>query len=105
VNSGPREYAAAASPQDTDPIPDFSSPAHDDATLVFDAVALRNWSVPTTTATHVRFVVRDNQCTGQPSYHGDQDDDQQNNSDCRVGDPGGRCVRLPTVSVTVASSR
>jgi hypothetical protein len=49
---------------------------------------LRNWSVPTTTATHVRFVVRDNQCTGQASYHGDQDNDPQNNSDCRVGDPG-----------------
>jgi hypothetical protein len=48
---------------------------------------LRNWSVPTTTATHVRFVVRDNQCTGQASYHGDQDNDPQNNSDCRVGDP------------------
>lgn len=49
---------------------------------------LRNWSVPTTTATHVRFVVRDNQCTGQPSYQGDQDADPQNNSDCRIGDPG-----------------
>jgi hypothetical protein len=48
---------------------------------------LRNWSVPTTTATHVRFVVRDNQCTGQASYHGDQDNDPNNNSDCRVGDP------------------
>jgi hypothetical protein len=49
---------------------------------------LRNWPVPTTTATHVRFVVRDNQCTGQPSFQGDQDDDPLNNSDCRVGDPG-----------------
>ena len=49
---------------------------------------LRNWSVATTTATHVRFVVRDNQCTGQPSFQGDQDDDPMNNSDCRVGDPG-----------------
>jgi extracellular elastinolytic metalloproteinase len=49
---------------------------------------LRNWSVPTTTATHVRFVVRDNQCTGQRSFQGDQDNDPQNNSDCRVGDPG-----------------
>jgi extracellular elastinolytic metalloproteinase len=36
----------------------------------------------------VRFVVRDNQCTGQPSYQGDQDADPQNNSDCRVGNPG-----------------
>jgi extracellular elastinolytic metalloproteinase len=49
---------------------------------------LRNWSVPTTRATHVRLVVRDNQCTGQRSYHGDQDADPNNNSDCRVGDAG-----------------
>jgi extracellular elastinolytic metalloproteinase len=36
----------------------------------------------------VRFVVRDNQCTGHPSYQGDQDADPRNNSDCRVGNPG-----------------
>ena len=36
---------------------------------------IRTWSVPTTTATHVRLVVRDNQCTGQESFHGDQDND------------------------------
>lgn len=49
---------------------------------------LRNWNVPTTTATHVRFVVVDNQCTGQASYHGDQDDDPNLNSDCRSVNPG-----------------
>jgi extracellular elastinolytic metalloproteinase len=32
--------------------------------------------------THVKFVVTDNQCTGQSSYHGDQDNDPTNNSDC-----------------------
>jgi hypothetical protein len=48
---------------------------------------IRNWNVPTTTATHVRLVVDDNQCTGQESFHGDQDNDPLNNSDCRVGDP------------------
>jgi len=33
-------------------------------------------------ATHVKFVVDTNQCTGQPSYDGDQDNDPNNNSDC-----------------------
>jgi hypothetical protein len=51
-------------------------------------MALRTWNVPRTTATHVRLVVRDNQCTGQDSFQGDQDNDPGNNSDCRVGNPG-----------------
>jgi hypothetical protein len=33
-------------------------------------------------ATHVKFVVNTNQCTGQSSYAGDQDNDPTNNSDC-----------------------
>jgi hypothetical protein len=33
-------------------------------------------------ATHVKFVVNANQCTGQPSYNGDQDNDPNNNADC-----------------------
>ena len=33
-------------------------------------------------ATHVKFVVDTNQCTGQASYHGDQDNDPNNNADC-----------------------
>ena len=32
--------------------------------------------------THVKFVVTSNQCTGQPSFAGDQDNDPTNNSDC-----------------------
>ena len=35
-------------------------------------------------ATHVKFVVVANQCTGQPSYAGDQDNDPNNNSDCNA---------------------
>jgi extracellular elastinolytic metalloproteinase len=46
---------------------------------------IRTWNVPTTTATHVRLVVRDNQCTGQESFHGDQDNDPLMVSDCRTG--------------------
>ncbi len=33
-------------------------------------------------ATHVKFVVNTNQCTGQASYNGDQDNDPNNNADC-----------------------
>src|SRR5436190_12362511 len=33
-------------------------------------------------ATHVKLVVDTNQCTGQASYQGDQDNDPTNNSDC-----------------------
>jgi len=36
-------------------------------------------------ATHVKFVVTNNQCTGQPSFHGDQDLDPTNNAECRTG--------------------
>lgn len=32
--------------------------------------------------THLKFVVTSNQCTGQPSYSGDQDNDPSNNADC-----------------------
>jgi extracellular elastinolytic metalloproteinase len=48
---------------------------------------LRSWRTPRTTATHVMFVVVDNQCTGQTSYHGEQDQDPANMTDCRVGSP------------------
>src|SRR5262249_9090073 len=37
---------------------------------------------PNTVATHIKFVVTNNQCTGQASYHGLQDKDPANNSDC-----------------------
>jgi len=47
---------------------------------------LRSWFAPAQ-ATHVKFVVDANQCTGQPSYQGDQDNDPNNNSDCRIGNP------------------
>jgi len=69
---------------------------------------LRAWNVPNTTATHVRFVVRDNQCTGQESFHGDQDNDPANNSDCRVGNPTGfppRNTEVHAAELQVQSSK
>jgi hypothetical protein len=47
-------------------------------------LVLRTWSVHRTTATHVRFVVLNNQCTGQASYQGEQDDDPSYSTDCRT---------------------
>ena len=44
---------------------------------------IRTFEVPTTTATHVRLVVLHNQCTGQRSYHGEQDNDESNPTECR----------------------
>ena len=44
---------------------------------------LRSFTLPTPTlATHVQLRVLTNQCTGQTKFHGDQDDDPNNNSDC-----------------------
>lgn len=44
----------------------------------------REFDVPDRQATHVRMVVLDNQCTGNPQYQGDQDNDPLVNSDCRT---------------------
>ena len=57
-------------------------PAAGDAGRV--APVLRRKS-PQPLATHVKFVVTNNQCTGQPSFQGDQDLDPANNSECRTG--------------------
>ena len=40
---------------------------------------------PQPIATHLKFVTTANQCTGQPSFQGDQDLDPANNSECRTG--------------------
>lgn len=40
-----------------------------------------------TTATHVLFRVVDNQCTGQTSFQGKQDNDPRHETDCRIGTP------------------
>jgi extracellular elastinolytic metalloproteinase len=48
---------------------------------------LRTFSVPRATATHVLFRVIDNQCTGQTSFQGKQDNDPRHETDCRIGTP------------------
>jgi uncharacterized repeat protein (TIGR01451 family) len=50
---------------------------------------MRSFSLPAAVdATHVRIVVLNNQCTGNPKFQGDQDNDPLNNSDCLTGSPG-----------------
>jgi hypothetical protein len=51
------------------------------------------------TATHVRFVVLTNQCTGAPDYQGDQDDDPINVTDCSAGSVQDLTVRVAEVQV------
>jgi extracellular elastinolytic metalloproteinase len=43
---------------------------------------LRDFSIPTTPATHLRLRVLSSQCTGNPAYEGDQDNDPLVNADC-----------------------
>jgi hypothetical protein len=50
-------------------------------------------------ATHVRFVVLTNQCTGAPDYQGDQDDDPINVTDCSAGSVQDLTVRVAEVQV------
>ncbi len=51
------------------------------------SLLFRQFDVPDTRATHVRMVVLNNQCTGNPEYHGDQDNDPLVHSDCRTQGP------------------
>lgn len=51
---------------------------------------LRSFSFSPVQATHVRLVVLNTQCTGQSQFHGVQDDDIANGTDCRgQGEPAG----------------
>jgi hypothetical protein len=43
---------------------------------------LRSFDIPDTLATHLRLVVKTNQCTGGPAFQGDQDADPAVNADC-----------------------
>jgi len=45
---------------------------------------MRAWKIPKVNATHVLFRVRTNQCSGQASFQGEQDNDPQFSTDCRV---------------------
>ncbi len=50
---------------------------------------LRSFDIPATQATHLRLVVKTNQCTGGPLFQGDQDADPAVNADCDSNVPVG----------------
>ena len=54
---------------------------------VSPALLLRQFDIPDAKATHVRFVVRSTQCTGAPSYQGEQDSDPTAATDCDTATP------------------
>jgi len=66
---------------------------------------LRGFTVPRVRATHLRFVVLSNQCTGQKSYHGDQDTDPTNETDCREGSSQDDIVRTAEFQAFSRESR
>jgi extracellular elastinolytic metalloproteinase len=45
---------------------------------------LRTFDVTRRNVTHVKLVVTSNQCTGNPDYHGEQDQDPNSQTDCRT---------------------
>jgi extracellular elastinolytic metalloproteinase len=47
----------------------------------------RSFRIAPTVATHLMIRVLTNQCTGGPSYAGDQDNDPRSTSDCTTGNP------------------
>jgi extracellular elastinolytic metalloproteinase len=60
---------------------------------------MRSFDVPQTRASHVRLRVLTNQCTGGAAYHGDQDDDPKNVTDCRDGSAQDENVRAAELQV------
>jgi extracellular elastinolytic metalloproteinase len=60
---------------------------------------MRSFAVPRTRATHVRFRVVANQCTGAPDYAGEQDQDPRARTDCTTASPQALNVRAAELQV------
>ena len=89
-----RQFRVDVSTDGTNFTPAFTSP--DNAfpgaapRPVLPELILRTFAFAPVSATHVRLVVLTNQCTGQPQFHGVQDADVLNPTDCRgQGEPAG----------------
>jgi hypothetical protein len=59
----------------------------------------KSFDVTNTLATHVKLVVRTNQCLGNPDYRGDQDADPLNDTDCVTGSTRDNDVRAAELQV------
>ena len=62
-------------------------------------LTLRSFDVPDTTASAVRLVALENQCTGTPAYAGEQDNDPVNDTDCKAGSDADLSVRAAELEV------
>jgi hypothetical protein len=60
---------------------------------------LRTFHFAPTRATHVRIVVLTSQCTGNPLYAGEQDNDPTNATDCTANSPFATQVRISELQV------
>jgi hypothetical protein len=60
---------------------------------VAPTLALRSFAFPKVTATHVKLVALENQCTGFAGYAGELDNDPTNDTDCKSGSDRGLSVR------------
>jgi hypothetical protein len=68
--------------------PDNAFPA-DPPRPVAPHLILRKFDVKDFEATHIKFVVKTNQCTGGPAFQGNQDADPANDADCDTNVPVG----------------
>ncbi|HEX8927384.1 MAG TPA: peptidase M36, partial [Actinomycetota bacterium] len=60
---------------------------------VAPTLIMRSFNIPDVKASFLRLRVVTNQCTGQPAFRGDQDNDPANVTDCVQGSPQGTIVR------------
>jgi hypothetical protein len=60
---------------------------------------LRTFDVPDTTASAVRLVALENQCTGAAAYAGEQDSDPLNDTDCKAASDADLSVRASEFQV------
>ena len=63
------------------------------------ALLAKSFNIPDTSATHVRLVVLQNQCTGQSQYAGEQDNDPANDTDCKSASTRDESARAAELEV------
>ncbi|HYZ10922.1 MAG TPA: M36 family metallopeptidase, partial [Actinomycetota bacterium] len=59
---------------------------------------MRSFEFPATTVTHVKLVVASNQCTGNPAFQGEQDQDPAASTDCRTATTGPASNPIPVAN-------
>ena len=106
-----RQFRLDVSTDGTTFTPAFTSPADAFPGVsprpVLPEMILRSFTLPVPVqATHVRLVVLTNQCTGQTDFHGIQDADPLNPTDCRgQGEPPGTDPLLRAPAAQAATVR